>query len=339
MGVVQAPVGVLAPHQVAQPIAVVEEPGLEHLLVEPRPVKARREGQLNVLNQVLLGGGGVDAVGIEALVQHHPLEQGLAVYQELLPLEAGVPQAEVAVHPVLPKGELQGVKAALAGLPQVGFLQLQLGGEEAVLYPQGLLPHRAALPGGGEGQLPFALDSAGDSHPAVFQVGVILGVLDVALGHELQPHRLPNARGAGVIAAGRGVQVGLLALGLQAGADVVPHCHKEAVLPQARLPGDVQGKGGVPALVGARQLPVDVDRGLVIHRAEVQQHLAGQLLLAQGEGAAVGHAADKVCVANAGELAFRAEGHQNLPVEGLLLPQTALHSAAAKVERKLPGAV
>ena len=71
----------------------------------------------------------------------------------------------------------------------------------------------------------------------------------------------------------------------------------------------------------------------------LQQHLAGQLLLAQGEGAAVGHAADKVCVANAGELAFRAEGHQNLPVEGLLLPQTALHSAAAKVERKLPGAV
>ena len=79
MGVIQAPVGILAPHQVAQPVAVVEETGLKDLLVEPGAIEARGKGQLDVLHQVLFRGGGVNALGIEALVQHKPLEQGLAV--------------------------------------------------------------------------------------------------------------------------------------------------------------------------------------------------------------------------------------------------------------------
>ena len=74
-----APVGELAPHQVAQPVGVVQEALLEHLLVQAGAVEAGRQAELDVAPQRLVGGRGQDAVGIEALVEHQPLEDDLAV--------------------------------------------------------------------------------------------------------------------------------------------------------------------------------------------------------------------------------------------------------------------
>ena len=318
---------------------MVQEPGLEDLFVEPGAVEARVVRELDVFYQVLLGGGGVDAVGVEALVQHGAQEQGLAVEQELPALKLGGAQAEVALHPVLPEGEGQIVQAALPGLPQVGLRQIQLGGEEAPGQGQGHASHLFAFPTGLGGQGAGALGLAGEGHLAVFHVGVVPGGDNVVLRHELQPHRLPDAGSAGVVAGVGVILVRLLALGLQAAAHVVLHRQEQGVLPGGHERGDVEGEGGVAPLVAAGPLAVDHQDALVVHGAEVQQHPAFYLLLSEGESPAVGHAVHKVGVADAGELALRAEGHQDLPVPGLLFPQLPLQGAAAKVKRKVPQAV
>ena len=74
---VAAPIGELAPHQVAQPIGVIEEALLEHLLMQPRAVEAGGHAQLDVAAQRLVGRRGQDAVGVIALIEHEPLEDAV----------------------------------------------------------------------------------------------------------------------------------------------------------------------------------------------------------------------------------------------------------------------
>ena len=95
-----APVAELAPHDVAQPVGVVEEALLEDLLVQPRAVEARGLAQLDVADQRLVAGRGHDAVRVVALVEHQPLEDGLAVDLDGLAVDGDAAQAGVALHAV-----------------------------------------------------------------------------------------------------------------------------------------------------------------------------------------------------------------------------------------------
>ena len=133
--------------------------------------------------------------------------------------------------------------------------------------------------------------------------------------------------------------MGLFSLGLQAAADVVLHSHKQRVGARGHMFCDVKAEGGIATFVGAHQSSVDIHRGLVVHSAKVQQDPSGQFLLAELKVSAVGYAADKIGVANAGKPALRAEGDQDFPVEALLFPQAPLHGAAAEVELEFPGPV
>ena len=79
IAVVDSPVSVLAPYHIAESVGVVEEAGLEHLLVQARTVEACGKSALNILYQSLLAGRSVDAVGVEALVENQAHEGRLAV--------------------------------------------------------------------------------------------------------------------------------------------------------------------------------------------------------------------------------------------------------------------
>ena len=70
--------------------------------------------------------------------------------------------------------------------------------------------------------------------------------------------------------------------------------------------GDVEEEGGVAALVLAYGLAVDKDFASVVHGAEVQTNLSGQL--GQVHRALVPHAGQEILVLHAGEGTFRAEG-------------------------------
>ena len=96
--VVVAPVGKLAPDQVAELVGPVEESRLENLLVQPRAVVAGGHRHLDVVLQRLVRRGGPDAVGIETLVENQPLEDRLAVDQDPPAVDGDLPQAEVALQ-------------------------------------------------------------------------------------------------------------------------------------------------------------------------------------------------------------------------------------------------
>ena len=80
------------------------------------------------------------------------------------------------------------------------------------------------------------MDQACDGHAAVFRVRVVSGRLHVGPGDKLQPDRLPDACGAGVVASVGVKFIRLLPLGLQAAAHVVPHRYKQGVLPSRAKP-------------------------------------------------------------------------------------------------------
>ena len=122
LGMVQAPAGHLAPYQITQPVAVVQEAGFKHLLMQPGSIETGGKGKADVTYQRLLRGRCVDAVRIKALIQHQPLKYGLSIDQEAIPVQLHLTQPEITLDAVFPVGELQIVQPARAGLPQVDFL-------------------------------------------------------------------------------------------------------------------------------------------------------------------------------------------------------------------------
>ena len=102
---VQPPVGLFTPYEVAQPVAMVEEALFKDLFVQARAVEAHVHGKADITLQRRVAGRGVDAVGIEALIQHQPLEHGFAVEQQLAASESDGAHAEIALHRVLAQGE------------------------------------------------------------------------------------------------------------------------------------------------------------------------------------------------------------------------------------------
>ena len=339
-GVIQAPVGELAPHQVAQAVAVIEEALLEDLLMQARAIEAAGHGQFDVAHQRGVAGRGVDAVGVEALVEHRALEDGLAVDQEAVAVQAHGAQARVAVDNVLAVGERQVVQAAAADLPQVhlGQRQRQLCATAGAL--DGRLAHGPALVAGLHAQRARAAKARVDPQRALVHVGVELDVFYMGLGRELQPHRLPDAGGAGVVASMREEQLALLAAGDERVALVVLGVDGQDVLACLHRVGHVKAEGHIAALVRAHGAAVDERLARVVDRAEVQHDAACGLRLGQRERAAVPNALHEVLVADAGQLALRAKGHRDASGQlGVRRLQAAGLAGAAVVEFERPLAV
>jgi len=339
IAVVQTPVRVFAPNQVAHPVSMVQEPLLEDLLMEPGTVVAHSQGKLDIVLQGLVRGGGVDAVGVEALVQDQPLEYGFAVKQELVAIQADLPQTEIAFGGVLTEGQLHIVESAVADLPKMGFGKL----DSKVELIRGVLcliaAHGLAFVEHLAGKVTAAAKLGIHGDAGVGDVGIVLDLADVALRHELQPNGLPNAGGTGVVTALRAVPPpGLLAAGDHGIPAVVHGKDADLILAFHQKVGDVKAEAYIAALVGPGQLTVDKHLALVVHSTEVDPGTA--LLTGQVYGALVPDTIDKVHIADAGELAFRAEGDGDGAVEGGADGvEVPLLAAAALVDLKLPLAV
>ena len=97
---IQAPTGMLAPDQVAQPVRPVQEAFLKDFLVQPCPVESERHGALDVAPEFVVRWCGVDAVRIEALVENQALEERFAIQQHGLAVPGDRAQPEIACQPV-----------------------------------------------------------------------------------------------------------------------------------------------------------------------------------------------------------------------------------------------
>ncbi len=102
-------------------IAIIEEAGLEDLLMESCTVEARLHRKKNVFFQSFRRGGGVDPVWIETLIQNETLEDGYAVDEEAVTVQPELPQTEIAFYRVFPEGEGKIIEIALPRSPEMGF--------------------------------------------------------------------------------------------------------------------------------------------------------------------------------------------------------------------------
>ena len=170
-----------------------------------------------------------------------------------------------------------------------------------------------------------------------------LAIPDADGGDRLQPDRLPDAGGAGVVAARRLVGAALLAAGLSARTarhvvDADDEIVRRADLHVGR---EVMRKGGRAAEMDAGRNAIDVDLALEVDAAEVQEDLPALPGGGDADLAMVPHVLDEVGVADAREPALGAERHRDLAVEALAFVQGApgVASRMAEVEFEGPGAV
>ena len=173
---------------------------------------------------------------------------------------------------------------------------------------------------------------------AVGGVGNHANLTDVRGLDPFQPHRPPDAGGAGVAAAVGFIARGLLAVGLETGALVVVSADDERVFAGHERVRDFKGEGNVAALVYADGLAVYPRFAAEVDRTEVQKHALALRLFRQRERAAIPHGGHKVLVLDAGKPAFRAEGNGDFAAVRAV-DQAAGTSARAMIDFKLPGAV
>ena len=200
--------------------------------------------------------------------------------------------------------------------------------------------HGAAFVGGFHRQSARALQQGFHVKGAGLHVRKDLDLFDMGLRQELHPHRLPDAGGAGVVAAVGVKQLALFAPGDQRIPLVILRIHGDDVFALMDGFGHVKAEGNIAAGVGSHADAVDKGFAVIVHRAEVQHDPAGKLLLRQVNGAAIPHAIQKILVVHAGKLALGAERHQNgIGKLRVRLIQPAGLSAAAIVDLKGPLAV
>ena len=217
-GDIQPPAAVLAPDDIAQAVAVVEESGLEDLLMQACAVEAAGKGTLDIGDQFALVTGGVDAVGVESLVQYQSLEDFFAVEQHHPVLAGDGTHTKVAGYAVtfIAEGEAEIIKPSCTDFPQMELVQLHLntaglalddggGGTDCAILVEGFSTGNQAVGIRGaqlDGEFAFA------------DRGIVFRPNQVGIGGVLQPNSLPDAGGAGIGAATGVVVSALLAPGL-----------------------------------------------------------------------------------------------------------------------------
>ena len=268
------------PHHQADMVRPVVPARRLHLDVLADGVEAQVLRLLDVELQCRVGGRGVDAVGPVALVERGQQEGRLAVEHDAVEsahfLDTDAAQAGIAGDSVtliaLHQAGLEGVEEGILRTPQV---RMRDGQMQRLAGRPARLAHRLAVRVGGDvqGRVSVAALQFRRHREGVEAACRGEGQLRQAGGrHRLQPHRLPDARRRGVEDA----------LGFQ---PLLAHHHVGAVHrrvhgdndllrplgPKRR--GDVRAEGRIAVQMIRHLLAVDVHRGVLGDRTEVQPHM------------------------------------------------------------------
>ena len=307
-------------------------------------VEAEIHGQFNIVLEEFVRRAGVDAVGIEALVEYGAHEDRTVVEPDAVFFQFHLAHAEVALHGVAGvEGDGQIVEIALTEIPQMELIEIEHNGCVSVNHSRGCLTylHAVVIRSCRDG-------SAADGFHVNNRAVIVhkrrdLRVFDVGFRNKFQPDGLPDAGGSRVGASIGFIPLGLLAVRLLQGTVVVLGIHDDEVLAFLHSLGDVELERGVTAGMLADLLSVDVNDGMVVHSAEVQKNASGNLLRGQLKRAAVPDSCDPVRVADAGETAFGAERNGDFlhvtAHEVVGVPELAVASGVAEVKEKIPLAV
>ena len=314
---VKTPVAVLAPDDVAELVAVVEEARLKDLLVQSRAVEAHRKRTFDICLQFVVSRCRPDAVRIEALVEHETLEDSFAIEDHCTAIVINVAQTEVRRNRILTKHHIDIIEVALADVPQMLFLQGKYKSCHLADNDTADGAHVLALKGSGAGQRhavcvfaeDFVVNLAGCGR------GGCLNRCDVGVRNFFHPDRLPDTGGSGVGAAAGVEVIALLADRLASGTLVIFRTDGDDVLAGNELIGDIVVDGGGAAKVYAAGFAVDIDLAGIVARTDVEQiaHTLGNLNF---NFALVPDTRHEVLVFHAGELRFRAERNGDFTAQG-----------------------
>ena len=222
----------------------------------------------------------------------------------------------------------------------MGLLQRQMQPHQSALGLHASRAHGPSFIGGFHRQRARALQQGFHVKGTGFHAGKNLDFFDMGLRQELQPHRLPDAGGASVVAAVGVKQLALLAPGDQGIPLVILSVDGQDVFALAHGFGHVKAEGNVSAGVGSHADAVNEGLAAIVHRAEVQRDPAGKLLLRPFKRAAIPYAGKEILMIHAGKLALGAKRHQNLAGKlRICRAQAAGLAASAIVDFKGPKAV
>ncbi len=159
-------------------------------------------------------------------------------------------------------------------------------------------------------------------------------------GDKLQPDRLPDAGGAGVVAIVGIVLAGLLAAGDHGVALVVLDVDGDNVVPFLGQRLDIKEEGSVAAFVAAGLLTVDINGRIIIGGAYVQANDAGKLRGRKLDGLLIPDTVYKIGVGKSRQFALGAEGDGYGAAQGsVFFGKAPCQAGPAVVDLKSPGAV
>jgi hypothetical protein len=134
-------------------------------------------------------------------------------------------------------------------------------------------------------------------------------------------------------------QSALLPPALLSASLVVNGIYRHMVFTCHRQLCNIKTERRISAFMDTGFLTVHPNMAFIVHRPEMQQHTSIPLGIRQFESAQIPYSGNKVFIADAAKLAFRAKGDYDLPVQLCLLKQLPGDSAVAKVKPKIPFSV
>ena len=271
-----------------------------HLNVLAQGVETQALHGQDIIGITFRGGGGKEAVGPVALIQQAVEEIGLSIQAQPGPVphffDFQSPQGKIGLHPVLPGFHREFVQVRILRTPEPGMFR---GDGDTAAHQRVFLPMQdhPALQGGPDGN--------GDGSVPIFNIQLF----NMGFRHAFQPHRLPDAGDGGVPHAAPLFRLHLLSVGLPQIVQVIPAEDLQLVFLLQGI-GNVHGEGFVAAVMLGQQPLVHIHHGMLVHRADVQQHPSPVKAFRQGEAAAVGQDGTLgEMLLHPGQGRLRAEGH------------------------------
>ena len=283
------------PHQQAHFVCPIVPAGGFHFDVLSHHVEAKSLHGLDVGLERVFGGRRVDAIRPEPLIQRPDFKDELVVEHHLLEAanlrQTDFSHPEVAADAILlglavHKRHVHIIEERAVGRPQASVFhrqrQFRVGpGREGLDHAARFFDfYNHTGSGGGRGRVHR------DIHAAIVHVRNNVQILNGLPRNGFQPHGLPDAR-RGRVHDAAGMQR-LLAARLPALVCRIEYAHNQFLRPgSAQIRRDVIVEGRIAPFMNADAFPVHENFRLVIHRAEIQQHLPAVPSGRHGEGAAI----------------------------------------------------
>ena len=344
---VHAPTGSLAPSDVTQTVGPIVETLLESLLVEACAVEPGGHREFDITLQRLVGRGRPDTVGVKSLIEHQPLIVGLVVQADFVALDVDLAHARIGVHLVQhlpfrvhePVGDV--IKERRLRRPELRPLDRKHG-DRAVrsLHRRGRHYLTAVLHRNLQRIAALRPEPGRDDHLSLVDVRHDLCKEQSSGVHGLHPHRLPDTRGAGVVATVGSILKVLLPGALRRRTHVARGPNDQMVAPAGRnQPRQVDAERRTAPEMAGGENPVDINLRIVIDSPEVQQDVFSAPCLGNRHLAVVPDAVDEIGVPDARKGTLGTERNRDLALERGRLLQSPFQPRRREVERIVPHSV